>query len=94
MHAYMIATLPPANLDLSAHWENVAVDSLPLLSEGEVRALLSGSACLGELCCRPSCRGCSMQGVTVEQDSAPVAPAAEGPPYLSHTPAITPLACR
>ncbi len=36
LNSYMLATLPPPSQDMSAKWHNVAVDSMPLLAEGEV----------------------------------------------------------
>ena len=42
LHAWMVAMLPPADADLSAHWRGVAADSLEMLSDGEVRALAVG----------------------------------------------------
>ncbi|PRW61087.1 hypothetical protein C2E21_0662 [Chlorella sorokiniana] len=39
LNAYMLATLPPPSKDMSAQWHNVALDSMPLLADGEIVAL-------------------------------------------------------
>ena len=57
LNAYMLATLPPPSKDMSTQWHNVALDSMPLLAEGEVRSAVPRCAvlCFAVLCCAALC---------------------------------------